>query len=248
MDILICDDEPLAIERLSRLVSQLGHQVVATASHGQQAIELTQQYEPDVVLLDIQMPEMNGYEATKCIRELPNFARTPIIALTAGNLKGEREKCLKAGMSDFVAKPIVENDIRLVLKKWICLEDGNTNDEISFMQPTDKKNHFDLELLKLHIGEEPDFIKEVLQMSVVQLKDMTTLLSKITREENLEHLKSFGHKLYGTASVIGLENLAALSRILEISENFECNTLKLIGQTKTEIEIDLKLIEEFLKS
>ena len=47
MDILICDDEPLAIERLSRLVSQLGHQVVAIASHGQQAIELTQQYEPD---------------------------------------------------------------------------------------------------------------------------------------------------------------------------------------------------------
>ncbi len=51
MDILICDDEPLAIERLSSLVTQLGHQVVATAAHGQQAIELTQQHEPDVVLI-----------------------------------------------------------------------------------------------------------------------------------------------------------------------------------------------------
>ncbi|MCH5141971.1 response regulator, partial [Mammaliicoccus sciuri] len=54
MDILICDDESLAIERLSRLVTQMGHQVVATASHGQQAIDLAQSLEPDVILLDIQ--------------------------------------------------------------------------------------------------------------------------------------------------------------------------------------------------
>ena len=54
MRILICDDEPLAVERLSRLVTQLGHQVVATATHGQDALDLVEQYEPDVVLLDIQ--------------------------------------------------------------------------------------------------------------------------------------------------------------------------------------------------
>ena len=60
MRILICDDEPLAVERLSRLVTQLGHQVVATATHGQDALDLVEQYEPDVVLLDIQMPEMDG--------------------------------------------------------------------------------------------------------------------------------------------------------------------------------------------
>ena len=249
MLVLIVEDNAVNSLLAKVIINRIAPQaIVSEAINGLKAVEFCKSNIPDIILMDIQMPEMNGYEATKCIRELPNFARTPIIALTAGNLKGEREKCLKAGMSDFVAKPIVENDIRLVLKKWICLEDGNTNDEISFMQPTDKKNHFNLELLKLHIGEEPDFIKEVLQMSVDQLRDMSTLLSKITREENLEHLKSFGHKLYGTASVIGLENLAALSRILEIAENFECNSLKLIGQTKTEIEIDLKLIEEFLLS
>ena len=60
MDILICDDEPLAVERLSRMVTQLGHHVVATAEHGKQAIDFVQQYEPDVVLLDIRMPEMDG--------------------------------------------------------------------------------------------------------------------------------------------------------------------------------------------
>ena len=58
MDILICDDEPLAVERLSRLVTQLGHQVIATAQHGVEVLDLVQRFEPDVVLLDIQMPEI----------------------------------------------------------------------------------------------------------------------------------------------------------------------------------------------
>ena len=70
MEILICDDEPLAVERLSRLVTQLGHQVVATATHGQQAIDMVQFYEPDVVLLDIQMPEMDGLSCAQHLRQL----------------------------------------------------------------------------------------------------------------------------------------------------------------------------------
>jgi len=70
MDILICDDEPLAVERLSRLVTQLGHHVVATTSSGQHTIELVQQYQPDVVLLDIQMPEMDGLQCAEQLNQL----------------------------------------------------------------------------------------------------------------------------------------------------------------------------------
>lgn len=70
MDVLICDDEPLAVERLSRLVSQLGHDVVATATHGRQAIDLAHQHEPDVILLDIQMPEMDGLTCAQHLRQL----------------------------------------------------------------------------------------------------------------------------------------------------------------------------------
>ena len=70
MDILICDDEPLAVERLSRLVSQLGHEVIATAQHGKQALELVQQFEPDVILLDIQMPEMDGLTCAQHLSQM----------------------------------------------------------------------------------------------------------------------------------------------------------------------------------
>ncbi|WP_173912233.1 LytTR family DNA-binding domain-containing protein [Acinetobacter sp. Marseille-Q1618] len=112
MDILICDDEPLAIERLSRLVSQLGHHVVATAQHGQQALELAAQYAPDVVLLDIQMPEMDGLECAKHLSQLDPMPA--IIFCTAYD-----EHALQAIQSQakgYLLKPIAKDDLNAVLE------------------------------------------------------------------------------------------------------------------------------------
>lgn len=112
MDILICDDEPLAIERLSRLVSQLGHHVVATAQHGQQALELATQYAPDVVLLDIQMPEMDGLECAKHLSQLDPMPA--IIFCTAYD-----EHALQAIQSQakgYLLKPIAKDDLNAVLE------------------------------------------------------------------------------------------------------------------------------------
>ncbi|AWL27863.1 DNA-binding response regulator [Acinetobacter defluvii] len=112
MDILICDDEPLAVERLSRLVSQLGHHVVATAQHGQQALELAAQYAPDVVLLDIQMPEMDGLECAKHLSQLDPMPA--IIFCTAYD-----EHALQAIQSQakgYLLKPIAKDDLNAVLE------------------------------------------------------------------------------------------------------------------------------------
>ncbi|MDM1761413.1 LytTR family DNA-binding domain-containing protein [Acinetobacter sp. 251-1] len=112
MDILICDDEPLAVERLSRLVTQLGHHVVATAQHGQEALELVEHYAPDVVLLDIQMPEMDGLE---CAKQLSQFDPMPaIIFCTAYD-----EHALQAIQSQakgYLLKPIAKDDLNDVLE------------------------------------------------------------------------------------------------------------------------------------
>ena len=111
MDILICDDEPLAVERLSRLVSQLGHHVVATAQHGRQALELVQMYEPDVVLLDIQMPEMDGLS---CAQQLSQLNPMPaVIFCTAYD-----EHALQAIQSQaqgYLLKPIAKAELQHVL-------------------------------------------------------------------------------------------------------------------------------------
>ena len=111
MDLLICDDEPLAVERLSRLVSQLGHHVIATALHGKQALEMVQKYEPDVVLLDIQMPEMDGLS---CAQHLSHFDPMPaIIFCTAYD-----EYALQAIQSQakgYLLKPIAKEELETVL-------------------------------------------------------------------------------------------------------------------------------------
>ena len=111
MDILICDDEPLAVERLSRLVTQLGHEVVATASHGQQAIEMAEFYQPDVILLDIQMPEMDGLSCAVYLRELD-----PMPAIIFCTAYDEHAlEAFKSNAEGYLLKPVMQQELQQVL-------------------------------------------------------------------------------------------------------------------------------------
>ena len=111
MDILICDDEPLATERLARLVTQLGHQVVATASHGEQAIELADEHQPDVVLLDIQMPEMDGLSCAQHLRELD-----PMPAIVFCTAYDEHAlDAFKSQAEGYLLKPVMQQELQQVL-------------------------------------------------------------------------------------------------------------------------------------
>ena len=74
---------------------------------------------PDLILMDIQMPIMNGYEATKEIRKTEKGKFIPIIALTAGTIVGEKEKCLEAGMNDYISKPIIKEILQTKLVQWL---------------------------------------------------------------------------------------------------------------------------------
>ncbi|WP_104490412.1 LytR/AlgR family response regulator transcription factor [Acinetobacter indicus] len=111
MDVLICDDEPLATERLARLVTQLGHQVVATASHGEQAIELADEHQPDVVLLDIQMPEMDGLSCAQYLRELD-----PMPAIVFCTAYDEHAlDAFKSQAEGYLLKPVMQQELQQVL-------------------------------------------------------------------------------------------------------------------------------------
>lgn len=111
MDVLICDDEPLATERLARLVTQLGHQVVATASHGEQAIELAGEHQPDVVLLDIQMPEMDGLSCAQHLRELD-----PMPAIVFCTAYDEHAlDAFKSQAEGYLLKPVMQQELQQVL-------------------------------------------------------------------------------------------------------------------------------------
>ena len=114
--VLVAEDNVVNQRLICRLLEKAGHDVTLAVS-GRQAVELAQESEFDAILMDIQMPELDGYEATRAIRALERACRrkTRIIALTAHAMKGDRETCLCAGMDDYVGKPVRPEDLRAAL-------------------------------------------------------------------------------------------------------------------------------------
>jgi CheY-like chemotaxis protein len=117
--VLVVDDDVRNIFALSSVLERRG-MIVLTAGTGREAIE-TIKSTPDVaiVLMDIMMPEMDGYETMQVIRQNPLFRRLPIIALTAKAMKGDREKCLEAGASEYLAKPVNTEQLLSALRMWL---------------------------------------------------------------------------------------------------------------------------------
>jgi HAMP domain-containing protein/CheY-like chemotaxis protein/signal transduction histidine kinase len=117
--VLIVDDDARNIFALTTMLENQEMDVVS-ATNGRQAIELIQN-KPDinVVLMDIMMPEMDGYQTMREIRKDPQFGALPILALTAKAMKGDREKCLEAGASDYIAKPVNTNELLSLLRVWL---------------------------------------------------------------------------------------------------------------------------------
>ncbi|HEX5430891.1 MAG TPA: response regulator, partial [Bryobacteraceae bacterium] len=118
--ILIVDDDLRNIFALTSILEQYDITVLH-AENGRSGIELLQQQgDIDLVLMDIMMPEMDGYETTRAIRRLPGLASLPVIALTAKAMKGDREKCLQAGASDYVTKPVDLPYLCSVMRVWLA--------------------------------------------------------------------------------------------------------------------------------
>jgi len=117
--VLIVDDDVRNIFALSSVLERRG-MVVLTAGTGREAIA-TIESTPDIaiVLMDIMMPEMDGYETMQVIRQNPSFRRLPIVALTAKAMKGDREKCLEAGASEYLAKPVNTEQLLSALRMWL---------------------------------------------------------------------------------------------------------------------------------
>jgi CheY-like chemotaxis protein len=117
--VLVVDDDVRNIFALSSVLERHGMEVV-TAGTGQEAIEkVATDPDIDLVLMDIMMPGMDGYDTMRTIREKPESRSLPIVALTAKAMKGDREKCLEAGASDYLAKPVVTDQLLGMLRQWL---------------------------------------------------------------------------------------------------------------------------------
>jgi CheY-like chemotaxis protein len=117
--ILVVEDNKINMLLTKTLVKKImPNYVIIEAVDGNDAIEKYVKEQPDVILMDIQMPYKNGYDATREIRKIKGAENVPIIAMTAGTLMGEKEKCFEAGMNDYLPKPIVFSDLEKIIIKW----------------------------------------------------------------------------------------------------------------------------------
>lgn len=119
-NVLLVEDNSMNQKLALLLLKKLGYEV-AVAATGREAIDMLKMLTPDIVLMDCQMPEMDGFEATMLIREAEKYTKNhiPIIAMTANALHGDRERCLAAGMDDYISKPISPPKLKSVLEKWL---------------------------------------------------------------------------------------------------------------------------------
>ncbi|MDF9757811.1 signal transduction histidine kinase/ActR/RegA family two-component response regulator [Pseudomonas sp. TE6288] len=116
--ILLVEDNPVNQSVIEAMLRSLGFEV-SLAMDGAQAIDLVDQQRFAAVLMDCRLPQVDGYEATRRIRLLPHGEGLPIIALTASALQGDRERCLAAGMNDYLSKPFKRTDLQRILRRWL---------------------------------------------------------------------------------------------------------------------------------
>jgi CheY-like chemotaxis protein len=123
--VLIADDDVRNIFSLTKSLEQ-HHVKVITATDGAEALtQLEDHPETDIVLMDMMMPQMDGYESTAKIRQHPKFKHIPVIAVTAKAMLGDREKCIAAGASDYISKPVDIDQLISLLKVWLYDKQSN---------------------------------------------------------------------------------------------------------------------------
>ncbi len=207
------------------------------AENGWEAIEKFKEEGPDIIFMDIRMPEKNGYEATVAIRQLEIDEHVPIIALTAGTAKGEREKCLEAGMDDYVSKPIVQDSIHKIVNKWLHLSTNKNKDENESFVRSKEKIHYNKVELKDRLGNKEEIIAKVLTASRIGLDKCVRDLNDYFSQEELPGITETAHKLKGLALSACFDELAKLAEHLEEVDAFKEDKIKsLISKIELEIQ------------
>ncbi|MBV5312353.1 MAG: PAS domain S-box protein [Prolixibacteraceae bacterium] len=242
--ILIAEDVFLNMLLITTIIKQMvPNAKILEARNGKDALQLVMSEKPTLVLMDVQMPEMDGIETTEEIRKWNrvNGTYTPIIALTAGAIKGEEEKCRNAGMNDFLTKPIVHGDLYEVLEKYLTLVPNTNIPEKNESNQDANAVHFDKNLLIQRLGNDDQLWKELIDSVVTEFPEYIQSLQEAIKQENQSEIKSLSHSIKGAASNMCFATLADLVKEMEAETDS--------GQEKQQVIFDHILTEwELIKT
>ena len=244
IQVLLADDNAVNMALNVRMMASIMSDAILTeVSNGAEAIQACEKVNFDLILLDVQMPEVDGIEATKQIRQMKHYQNTPIIGITAGNVSGEKERCLGAGMSDFLAKPIRQQDLFNALHQAMLSMDSSEQSET---EATDLVTHLDVQRLHEQAGDDPAFLSFFLDLVIKEISASRAQIADAKKENDLKLIKELLHKLKGTSSTAGLIKLAQLTKELEASISVDTDLSKAFTTIEAEMEIGLDLITKIL--
>jgi len=213
LHILLAEDGLVNQKVAVNLLKQRGHKVTV-ANNGQEALTALDRESFDVVLMDVQMPSMDGFEATSIIREREkeSGAHLPIIAMTAHAMKGDRERCLEAGMDGYIAKPIRAKDLYKTIDATVL--------RIRESQPPKKntaesKEELDRDQILERTGGDAETLNEIVELFLVESEKLMARIRDAITTENTSELQRAAHTFKGSIRIFGVERPAAAALRLE---------------------------------
>ena len=246
--ILLAEDHAVNRKLALLLLQRAGHQVEAV-ENGQMAVEAARRNRYDLILMDVQMPEIDGFEATRLIRAHEGTGRrTPIIAMTAHAMQGDRERCLEAGMDDYVSKPIQPQALSAVLTRWTSAPDAWPAPPQPAAENGDAP--LNLETALPRFSHDREIFVEVLTEFVGRLPGDMQRLAAAMQNHDSSLLWQEAHRLKGAAASLSADRLCAAAQQLEMQsrEGDLSQAPALIAAAQAEVPRLQDFLDKFAKS
>ncbi|MFY0255611.1 response regulator [Chitinophaga sp. 30R24] len=242
--LLVAEDNKMNQNLLRHLLSswQLQFKIV---NNGKEVLQALDKQHFDLVLMDIQMPEMDGYTAVQAIRN-ERHSTIPIIAMTAHAMAGEREKCLQMGMNEYISKPIIEEELYKIIQVYIGkLPPRELPSALHHPHETGAQHLINMHYLHDLSKGNTDFEKTMLEQFITQLPEELALLKKAIIAEDIAGIRATAHSLKTTVAFIGLEEhlyplLDPLEKLPE--NNYHLNVIA--GQFNTLKQLCIQAVQE----
>lgn len=246
--ILLAEDDLINQQVASGLLRKLNIQP-DVAANGLEVLAKVKDCSYDLILMDCLMPSMDGFEATRQLRDNPNTRSIPIVALTANAQKSDRERCLESGMDDFLSKPFEFDDLSDMLSRW--LPDAPSFQQVTYTQSpsvnSELMNFDTYEKLKSTI---PDVFDSIITTFITETEMKITEIKEHIQKKHLEDSRLLAHSLKSSSATIGAMSLSVIAAQIEkdIIQNRSDNLLTLSSELESSYLITKQSIHEYQKT
>ena len=253
--VLLCDDNAINQKVALRILQQLGYEP-DLAGNGREALDALERKPYDLIFMDVMMPEMDGLEATRAIRDLQQSSesahfksRIVIVAMTAQAMQGDREKCIAAGMDDYLAKPIRPKEVRAIIERWSS-QIGSpapvapAAPPATVAPPVAEEPPVEMDRLMDLGGGDMESLKELVELYLKQTTEQIAQLGTAIRANQPEQVRHVAHSCAGASATLGMARLVPL--LLELERQGKAGQLTSAESLCADLAREFGRIQDFL--